>query len=35
VRYAVLADVHGNLPALDAVIATVTRERVDAWFCPR
>lgn len=29
-RVAVLADVHGNLPALDAVLAEVTRDDVDA-----
>lgn len=30
VRIAVLADIHGNLPALRAVLAEVDRERVDA-----
>lgn len=30
VRIAVLADIHGNLPALRAVLAQVDRERVDA-----
>jgi putative phosphoesterase len=29
VRVAVLSDVHGNLPALEAVLAEVSRERVD------
>ncbi len=29
-RVAVLADIHGNLPALDAVLAEVERERPDA-----
>jgi predicted phosphodiesterase len=33
VRVAALYDVHGNLPALDAVLAEVARERVDAIVC--
>ena len=32
-RVAALYDVHGNLPALDAVLAEVVRERVDAIVC--
>lgn len=32
-RYAVLADVHGNLPALQSVFAAVEGERVDAIVC--
>jgi predicted phosphodiesterase len=28
-RIAVLSDIHGNLPALDAVIADVQRQRAD------
>jgi predicted phosphodiesterase len=33
VRVAALYDVHGNLPALEAVLAEVARERVDAIVC--
>jgi len=32
-RVAALHDVHGNLPALEAVLAEVTAERVDAIVC--
>ena len=32
-RYGVLADVHGNLPALEAVLGALERERVDAYLC--
>ena len=32
-RVAALFDVHGNLPALDAVLAEVERERVDEIVC--
>ncbi|HSC90999.1 MAG TPA: metallophosphoesterase family protein [Gaiellaceae bacterium] len=32
-RYGVLSDVHGNLPALEAVVAALGRERIDAWLC--
>ena len=32
-RYAVLADVHANLPALQSVLAAVERERADAIIC--
>lgn len=32
-RYGVLADVHGNLPALQAVLAEGRRAGVDAWLC--
>jgi predicted phosphodiesterase len=32
-RVAALYDVHGNLPALEAVLADVDRERVDAIVC--
>lgn len=32
-RYAVLSDVHGNLEALDAVLADVDRQRPDAVVC--
>lgn len=31
-RYAVLADVHGNLPALEAAVAVLEHERTDAWI---
>lgn len=31
-RIAVLSDVHGNLPALEAVLADAARERVDGWL---
>lgn len=33
-RYAVIADVHGNMPALEAVLAEIARERVDGYLCP-
>jgi predicted phosphodiesterase len=32
-RYGVLADVHGNLPALEVVLAALEREGVDAYLC--
>ncbi len=32
-RYAVLADIHGNLPALESVLSAVERERPDAIVC--
>jgi predicted phosphodiesterase len=32
-RYGVIADVHGNLPALQAVLAAGRRNGVDAWLC--
>jgi putative phosphoesterase len=32
-RYGVFADVHSNLPALQAVLAALERERVDAYLC--
>ena len=32
-RVAVLSDVHGNVPALDAVLADVARQGVDATVC--
>jgi putative phosphoesterase len=34
VRVAVLSDIHGNLPALEAVLAEVEREGADAVVCP-
>jgi len=33
-RVAVVSDIHGNLPALEAVLADVERERVDAIVVP-
>ena len=33
VRLAVLSDIHGNLPALEAVLAELARERVDEVVC--
>ena len=33
-RLGLVADVHANLPALDAVLAALEREGVDAWVCP-
>jgi predicted phosphodiesterase len=33
VRVAVVSDIHGNLPALDAVLVEVEAERVDAVVC--
>jgi putative phosphoesterase len=33
VRVAALCDIHGNLPALEAVLEDVERERVDAIVC--
>ena len=32
-RYAVLSDVHGNLPALAAVLQVVKEHQVDEVFC--
>lgn len=32
-RYGVLADVHANLPALEAMIAALDEAGVDAWLC--
>lgn len=32
-RVGVLSDVHGNLPALEAAIAWLERQGVDAWLC--
>lgn len=32
-RLAVIADVHGNLPALEAVVEAVGGENVDGWVC--
>ena len=32
-RYAVLSDVHGNLHALEAVVAAAQRAGVDGWLC--
>jgi predicted phosphodiesterase len=33
-RYGVIADVHGNLPALEAAVERLEAERVDAYWCP-
>lgn len=33
-RFAVIADVHGNMPALEAVLAELAEERVDGYLCP-
>jgi len=33
VRYAVIGDIHGNLPALEAVLADIRREGVDQILC--
>jgi diadenosine tetraphosphatase ApaH/serine/threonine PP2A family protein phosphatase len=33
VRYAVLSDVHGNLEALEIILADASRERPDVWLC--
>ena len=30
VRVAAISDIHGNLPALEAVVAEIEREKVDA-----
>lgn len=32
-RLALLSDVHGNLPALEAAVAALRARRVDAWVC--
>jgi putative phosphoesterase len=32
-RYGVLADIHGNLPALEAVLRALRREGVDGYLC--
>jgi predicted phosphodiesterase len=33
VRLALIADVHANLPALEAVVAAAQAERLDGWLC--
>jgi predicted phosphodiesterase len=33
-RYAVIGDVHANLPALEAVLADLAGDRIDAYICP-
>jgi len=33
VRYAVLSDVHANLPALETVLSRLSRERIDRFLC--
>jgi putative phosphoesterase len=33
VRIGVFSDIHGNLPALEAVLADIARQRVDALYC--
>ena len=33
VRIALLSDVHGNLPAFEAVLADIAKEGVDARWC--
>jgi putative phosphoesterase len=33
VRIALFSDVHGNLPALEAVLADIARQQVDAVYC--
>ncbi len=32
-RYAILSDIHGNLPALEAVLRRLEREAVDGFLC--
>ncbi|HEX2698788.1 MAG TPA: metallophosphoesterase family protein [Acidimicrobiales bacterium] len=32
-RYAVLSDVHGNLPALEATLAALAGQRIDRYLC--
>jgi predicted phosphodiesterase len=32
-RYGVISDIHGNLPALQAAVSHLKREGVDAWLC--
>lgn len=32
-RVAILADIHGNLPALDAVLEDATNHNIDAYWC--
>ena len=32
-RYAVVSDVHANVPALEAAVEALERERPDAWLC--
>jgi Icc-related predicted phosphoesterase len=32
-RIAVFSDIHGNLPALEAVLADIHRQSVDAVYC--
>jgi putative phosphoesterase len=33
VRIALFSDIHGNLPALEAVLADIARQQVDAVYC--
>ena len=32
-RIGILSDIHGNLPALEAVLADMSRRSLDAMFC--
>jgi predicted phosphodiesterase len=32
-RYAILADVHGNLPALEAILVALQQRRIDQYIC--
>jgi predicted phosphodiesterase len=32
-RIAIVSDIHGNLPALEAVLTDVARQEVDAVYC--
>jgi predicted phosphodiesterase len=32
-RVAIISDIHGNLPALEAVLADIHTQRVDAVYC--
>ena len=32
-RFAIISDIHGNLPALEAVLADIRRQHVDAVYC--
>jgi predicted phosphodiesterase len=32
-RIGIISDIHGNLPALEAVLADIERRRLDALYC--
>ena len=32
-RYGIISDIHGNLPALQQVLTTLAPERIDQYLC--